>query len=77
MRPLLLAVSLVLWGGGWLSGTSHDQPGATEPTTTVILVRHAERESGQGDDPISVRGRERAQTLALMLRDAPIRSIIT
>jgi phosphohistidine phosphatase SixA len=52
---------------------------AQTPTavTTVIVVRHAERESSDGDSPLSAAGRERAQALAHMLRDTPLRAIIT
>jgi phosphohistidine phosphatase SixA len=47
------------------------------PATTVILVRHAERETGQGDDPLSAQGRARAQALAYVLRDANIKTVMT
>ena len=52
------------------------QSPATEPTT-VIVVRHAERASSDEDSPLSAEGQRRAQTLAQMLRDAPLRAIIT
>ena len=53
-------------------------PAAAQSTaTTVILVRHAERESGQGDDPLSAEGRARAETLAYVLRDANVKTVIT
>lgn len=42
---------------------------------TVILVRHAERESSSDDTPISAAGRERAQTLATVLRDVELSAI--
>jgi phosphohistidine phosphatase SixA len=40
-------------------------------------VRHAERETGKGDDPLSAQGRARAQTLAYVLRDANIKTVMT
>jgi phosphohistidine phosphatase SixA len=46
-------------------------------TTTVIVVRHAERASTDSDSPLSAQGRERAQGLAHLLRDTPLRAIIT
>ena len=52
------------------------QAPATEPTT-VIVVRHAERASSEDDSPLSAEGQRRAQTLAQMLRDTPLRAIIT
>lgn len=46
------------------------------PTSTVILVRHAEKQSGPGDDPpLTPEGAARAERLAVMLGDkggAPI-----
>jgi broad specificity phosphatase PhoE len=45
--------------------------------TTVIVVRHAERASSESDSPLSAAGRERARALAHMLRDTPLRAIIT
>jgi len=68
---LLLAICL-------LPTTSH--VAALQPpngTTTVILVRHAERVQGEGDVAISDRGRERANALARLLVDADVHAIIT
>ncbi|MEX0735849.1 MAG: phosphoglycerate mutase family protein [Bacteroidota bacterium] len=45
--------------------------------TTVIVVRHAERDTQKVDPPISVAGRERAQVLAQMLAPAGISAIYT
>lgn len=67
--PGVLAVILV--ASSWPAGA---QPSTA---TTVVLVRHAERSAGQGDDPLSEAGQARAQTLARMLRDADVRRIIT
>jgi broad specificity phosphatase PhoE len=43
-----------------------------ETTTTVVLVRHAEKESEGFDPPLSAAGRARAESLARALRDLPI-----
>ncbi len=39
---------------------------------SIIVVRHAERQTGDGDDGLSEAGRQRAERLAVMLRDAGI-----
>ena len=70
---LMRAIVLVLL----VSAPSLASPGQTRTVTTVILVRHAERETGQGDDPLSAQGRVRAQALAYVLRDADIRTVMT
>jgi len=49
-------------------------------STTVILVRHAERASSQmsGEDlGLNAAGKKRAEELALMLRDANVQAIYT
>ena len=44
----------------------------------VIIVRHAEKASEQGDDPpLSEAGRARAEALSRMLRDSGINAIFT
>jgi phosphohistidine phosphatase SixA len=49
-----------------------------QPLRTVVLVRHAERDGGMGDEVgISQAGRCRADGLARMLADAGIRAIYT
>jgi phosphohistidine phosphatase SixA len=67
--PLLIGLALLLvWGvaAGWLA--------AAWGTTTVVLVRHAEKVGG--DDPgLSDSGRERSERLASLLADAGIDSI--
>jgi broad specificity phosphatase PhoE len=47
-------------------------PSAAEAQRSIIIVRHAERQSGEGDDSLSDAGRQRAERLAAMLRDAGI-----
>jgi broad specificity phosphatase PhoE len=44
---------------------------------TIILVRHAERTSNQGDLPLSEAGRERAALLARMLGHSGITHVFT
>jgi broad specificity phosphatase PhoE len=43
----------------------------------IFIVRHAERETGEGDDGLSAAGKERAGRLAAMLRDVRITHILT
>jgi broad specificity phosphatase PhoE len=42
---------------------------------SIIIVRHAERQTGEGDDPLSEAGRHRAERLAAMLKDAGVTHI--
>ena len=68
----ILAAALVLVAGAATAG----QPEAA--ATTVILVRHAERTSmTDPDSPLSAEGRQRADALARLLRDASVSAIIT
>lgn len=68
MRRLLLP----LFGLVLLAGSASAQ-------STIFLVRHAEKASGEGVDPkdpdLSVTGHDRAETLAVMLKDTNIGSI--
>ncbi len=49
-----------------------------QSTTTVIVVRHAEKATGQGDDPhLSDAGDARARSLARALEGAVVRAVIT
>jgi broad specificity phosphatase PhoE len=77
MRHLLIAVSLWCFLVGSYTPPPVAQAGTVQASTTVILVRHAERAPGEGDVPISAAGRARAQALAQVLRDTDIRTIIT
>jgi len=51
--------------------------GRAPATTTVVLVRHAEKVD-EGDDPeLTERGRARAEVLAKTLRSLPVRAVFT
>jgi broad specificity phosphatase PhoE len=50
-------------------------PTAAAAQQSIILVRHAEREPGEGDVRLSEAGRQRAERLATILRDAGITHI--
>jgi broad specificity phosphatase PhoE len=52
-------------------------PASILAAEVIFIVRHAERETGEGDDGLSVAGKERAARLAAMLRDARITHILT
>lgn len=47
-------------------------PAVTSAQPSIIIVRHAERQTGEGDDSLSEAGRQRAERLAAMLRDAGV-----
>ena len=47
-------------------------PAAAAAQQSIIIVRHAERQTGQGDDGLSETGRQRAERLAALLRDAAV-----
>ncbi|HET9839127.1 MAG TPA: phosphoglycerate mutase family protein [Candidatus Angelobacter sp.] len=44
-------------------------------TSTVVLVRHAEKASSDPDAPLSAQGQQRAECLARVLKDAGIKRI--
>ena len=55
--------------------TLEDQNVRLQPATTVLLVRHAEKESLSGDSPLSDEGQVRAQALAHVAGDSGIAAI--
>jgi broad specificity phosphatase PhoE len=68
---MAMAVVLVLLAAAWLLVTS--------PSTTIIVVRHAEKvlEGGPGSDPpLTARGEERAQLLARLFGDTRLQQHI-
>jgi broad specificity phosphatase PhoE len=65
--PTALALTLLT---AWVFTPS--EPRAEGEVTSVILVRHAEKEPTPGDPPLSERGRKRARELARVLADAGV-----
>lgn len=63
MSRAVLVALILLW------------PAAASAQQTIIIVRHAERQTGEGDDGLSDAGRLRADRLAAMLRDAGVSHI--
>jgi broad specificity phosphatase PhoE len=47
-------------------------PAVASAQQTIIIVRHAERQTGEGDDGLSDVGRQRAERLAAILKDAGV-----
>lgn len=64
----LLTLAGLLW---------HPAGAAAQEATTVFVVRHAERASGEADSPLSDIGRTRATALAHTLSAARITAIFT
>jgi 2,3-bisphosphoglycerate-dependent phosphoglycerate mutase len=58
-RTLLVALLLVA-------------PAAASAQQSIIIIRHAERQTGEGDDGLSEIGRHRAERLAAILKDAGV-----
>src|SRR5262245_36613223 len=83
---LLLCVAAIVATPAFAAADSHAAatPGATAPTSNagqpalVLLVRHAEKAKEAGSNPpLTAAGTQRAQDLALALRDAGVTTIIT
>lgn len=69
-RPVLVLLPLLL-----LVAAVRQQPATS---TTIVLVRHAEKAAEGGSDPVlSPQGVERSRALALALRDAGVSAIVT
>ena len=74
-RAFTLAATLAVLGAG-LSGGGAQTPIAA--TTTVILVRHAEKASTPtADPPLTSAGEARARSLLAAVREAGVNAIIT
>ncbi|MEO5937287.1 MAG: phosphoglycerate mutase family protein [Terriglobales bacterium] len=54
-----------------------DAPAPSSKSTTIYIVRHAEKASASGDTPLSEAGTKRAACLATTLADAKLQSIYT
>ena len=50
-------------------------PAAASAQQSIIVIRHAERQTGEGDDNLSEAGRHRADRLAALLKDAGVTHI--
>lgn len=59
----LLIAAVLLW------------PAAAAAQQSIIIVRHAERQTGEGDDGLSDAGHQRAERLAAILKDAGVTHI--
>lgn len=70
-----IAAAGVLASGYGLS-TSRGQAIVPE-ASTIVLVRHADKQGGEGDVPLTTAGNARAEALRDALREAGITSIIT
>lgn len=66
---LLLLAGLVSWVA------ASEAPENAEHPTTVILLRHAEKVTPDGDPPLSDAGRQRAETLVHVLGEAGVDAI--
>lgn len=63
VRRLLIAALVLL------------SPAIASAEQSIIIVRHSERQTGEGDDSLSEAGRHRAERLAAILKDAGITHI--
>ncbi len=58
--------------GVWLAAAVLLLPAVAEAQQSIVIVRHAERQTGEGDDGLSQAGRQRAERLAALLKDAGV-----
>lgn len=73
MKPIFV-LFLFVWIQGCAPVTSNRE--VTQNTTTLFIVRHAEKaDDGTEDPPLTEQGSERAEALARMLEDAGIEAI--
>ena len=68
-RLILVSAALLL---SWVAAWTVSLPAAEQPTTTIILVRHAEKQAESGDPSLSDDGSARAEALARTLADADV-----
>lgn len=75
LSRVILVVSMATLATGCASGGARPEVGAAP--TTVIVVRHAEQVTGQGEDPsLSETGMARARALARALTDADVTGVV-
>lgn len=77
LRKGIAAGSFLLFGLGWIASSSRGfaQP---ETSTTVFLVRHAEKaDDGTFDPPLTDKGRARAEELAFILKYVKLDAIFS
>ena len=72
LRPLFLINVVGLLAAGWLLELPQLNAQETAPPVTIFVVRHAERESGATDSPLSAQGWDRARKLADILKSSEI-----
>jgi broad specificity phosphatase PhoE len=68
-RVILFATAVLLSS---IAAWTVDLTAGGGPTTTIILVRHAEKQAQEGDPSLDSRGRARAEALARSLADAGV-----
>jgi phosphohistidine phosphatase SixA len=67
----LVSVIVALW---FCHSTATSQAGEKNSLTTIILVRHAEKDTMKTDPPLSATGWNRARLYARMFKDSGVRS---
>lgn len=67
---LLLVTAVLLFA--LAAAPTQTVPGSEEPATTILVVRHAEKQADSGDPPLSGEGLARAAALARTLTDAGV-----